>query len=435
MQELDVSTLKHYTIQSRLARGGMSTIYLARDEQQRAVAIKVVSSGNDEYAARFQHEVASLQVLGHEHILPVIDHGEHESWLYCVMPYIEGGTLRERLAKGPLSQQEAGNILAQVASAVQFAHDHGILHRDIKPSNILLKDKQHVYLADFGLAKGVEGGSDLTLTGCLIGTPEYMAPELAERPATTSSDIYALGVVLYQMLTGSLPFKASTPVAVYYKHIQEQPLPPSRLNPAIAPEVEQVVLRALEKNPQDRFKSVQEMAEAYARALDASTSVKQTKVMLLEAANATPVSNPTQIDLKLAAPTVRIIPVEQPIKPRRYFHRVLVAAAAVFFLVMVPMALGYTLHPTGLSLSIQAPLLRGASAEFAGQLPVKPVSTKTPVRAKTPVYTKTPVHAVIYDSHYQPGNGHKQGHGGGKGGGDNNGGDNGRHHKRGGGDD
>jgi len=199
--------------------------------------------------------------------------------------------------------------------------------------------------------------------------------------------------------------------------------------------VEQVVLRALEKNPQDRFKSVQEMAEAYARALDASTSVKQTKVMLLEAANATPVSNPTQIDLKLAAPTVRIIPVEQPIKPRRYFHRVLVAAAAVFFLVMVPMALGYTLHPTGLSLSIQAPLLRGASAEFAGQLPVKPVSTKTPVRAKTPVYTKTPVHAVIYDSHYQPGNGHKQGHGGGKGGGDNNGGDNGRHHKRGGGDD
>jgi len=133
MQELDVSTLKHYTIQSRLARGGMSTIYLASDEQQRAVAIKVVSSGNDEYAARFQHEVASLQVLGHEHILPVIDHGEHESWLYCVMPYIESGTLRERLAKGPLSQQEAGNILAQVASAVQFAHDHGILHRDIKP--------------------------------------------------------------------------------------------------------------------------------------------------------------------------------------------------------------------------------------------------------------------------------------------------------------
>src|SRR5207237_207378 len=119
------------------------------------------------------------------------------SWHYCVMPYIKHGTLRERIARGPLGQQEAGEILAQLASALQFAHDHGILHRDIKPSNILLKDEEnerhgHVYLADFGLAKGVEEVSDLTLTGCLIGTPEYMAPELADGPAITSSDIYAL---------------------------------------------------------------------------------------------------------------------------------------------------------------------------------------------------------------------------------------------------
>src|SRR2546429_4110480 len=143
-----------------------------------------------------------------------------------------------------------------------------------------------------------------------------MAPELAERPATTSSDIYALGVVLYQMLTGSLPFKASTPVAIYYKHIQEQPLPPSRLNPAISPEVEQVVLRALEKNPQDRFKSVQEMAEAYAQALDASTSVTQTKMMLLEATNATPGANSTPTYLKIFAPTLRLIPLGETLKTR-----------------------------------------------------------------------------------------------------------------------
>lgn len=433
--ELDVNTLKDYTIQSRLARGGMSIIYLAHDEQQRAVAIKVVSSGNDEYAARFQHEVAALQALEHEHILPVIDHGEHGWWQYCVMPYIEGGTLRECLTKGPLSQQEAGEILAQVASAVQFAHDHGILHRDIKPSNILLKDKRHAYLADFGLAKGVEEVSDLTLTGCLIGTPEYMAPELAERPATLSSDIYALGVVLYQMLTGSVPFKASTPMAVYFKHIQEQPLPPSRLNPAISPQVEQVVLRALEKNPQDRFKSAQEMAEAYAQALnatDASARMKQTKMMLLEATNATPAPHPTPIDLKLAAPTLRIIPVGQRTKSRHHFHPALVAAAAVFFLVMVPMALGFSLHPSGISMSIQAPILRGASAEFAGQLQVKQVSTKTPAHTKTPVHN-----VVVYYSQHQSGkgNGHQQGsgHKDGQGGGGDNGG-NSHHHKPGGGD-
>jgi serine/threonine protein kinase len=417
MMELDVNTLKHYTIQGRLARGGMSIIYLAHDEQKYTVAIKVVGSGNDEYAARFQHEVAALQALEHEHILPVIDHGEHGSWLYCVMPYIEGGTLRERLAKGPLSQQEAGEILAQIASAVQFAHDHGILHRDIKPSNILLKDKRHVYLADFGLAKGVEEVSELTLTGCLIGTPEYMAPELAERPATTSSDIYALGVVLYQMLTGSLPFKASTPMAVYYKHIQERPLAPSRLNPAISPQVEQVVLWALAKNPQDRFKSAQEMAEAYAQALDATVSTKHTKMMLLEAAN------PTPIDLKLAAPTLRIIPVEQTIKPRRHFHAVLIAVAAVFFLVMVPMALGFTLHPNGMSMSIQASVVRGASAEFTGLLQVKQVKQ---------VSTKTPVHNVVHHSYQRSGNGHRQGQeDGGEGGED---GGHGHHHKHGGGD-
>ncbi|MDQ6643491.1 MAG: serine/threonine protein kinase, partial [Chloroflexota bacterium] len=301
MLEFEESTLNRYTIQRRLARGGMSNIYLAHDEQQHTVAIKVVNSGNTDFVERFRHEVAALKALKHKHILPILDHGEHGFWHYYVMPYIKNGTLRERITRGPLTQEEAGRILAQLASALQFAHDHGILHRDIKPSNILLKDEdngQHVYLADFGLAKGVEEAGDLTLTGCLIGTPDYMAPELADGPAITSSDIYALGVVLYQMLTGSVPFKARTPMAVYCKHIQERPLPPSLLNPAISMQVERVVLRALEKNPQDRFETVQEMADAYARALNASA--RQTKMLLQESAFLTPG------EMRLAAPTLRV---------------------------------------------------------------------------------------------------------------------------------
>ena len=407
MLEFEESTLGCYTIQRRLARGGMSNIYLAHDEQQRPVAIKVVSNGNSDFVERFRHEVAALKALKHKHILPILGYGEHDSWHYCVMPYIKHGTLRERIARGPLGQQEAGEILAQLASALQFAHDHGILHRDIKPSNILLKDEEnerhgHVYLADFGLAKGVEEVSDLTLTGCLIGTPEYMAPELADGPAITSSDIYALGIVLYQMLTGSLPFKGSTPIVIYCKHIQERPLPPSLLNPAISTQVEQVVLRALEKNPQDRFKSVQEMADAYAQALNASP--KRTSILLQESAFMTP------IELRLAAPTLRVIPVAQMEQSHRHIHPAIIALAAMFFLVMVPMALGFTLHPDGMSM--QTPIARGASAEFVGQLRVTPPPTSTSTKTSVP----TVVHYVKQASESSQshrgsgGHGHDGGH-------------------------
>ncbi len=400
MLEFEESTLDRYAIQRRLARGGMSNIYLAHDEQQHTVAIKMVSSGNTDFVERFRREVAALKALKHKHILPVLNYGEHGSWHYCVMPYIENGTLRERISRGPLTQKEAGKILAQLASALQFAHDHGILHRDIKPSNILLKDEengQHVYLADFGLAKGVEEASDLTLAGCLIGTPEYMAPELADGPAIMSSDIYALGIVLYQMLTGSVPFKASTPMAVYCKHIQERPLPPSLLNPAISMQVERVVLRALEKNPQDRFKTVQEMADAYAQVL--SASAKQTKMIVQESAFLTP------SELRLAAPTLRVIPVAQMEQSRRHIHPAIIALAAMFFLVMVPLALGFTLHPDGLS--IQSPIARGASAEFVGQLRATP--TPTPISTST----KTPIPPAVHYVNQPTGNGQGQGHGGG----------------------
>src|SRR5947209_3295054 len=268
MFELEGTILGHYQLQRRIARGGMSEVYLAYDQRrQHFVAIKVVHRSNNEYSKRFQRELKVLGTITHPHILPTLDYGEQGPWCYFVMPYIAGGTLRERIAKGPLTPEETGAILEQVASALQCAHDRGILHRDIKPANIMLHNGQHVYLVDFGLAKEIEEQSELTQTGCIMGTPEYLAPELTEGVASMSSDIYAMGIVLYQMLTGRVPFKASTPIAICWKHVLEQPVPPSLLNPAISHPVEQVVLCALAKDPGRRFQSIQVMAQAYNQAL------------------------------------------------------------------------------------------------------------------------------------------------------------------------
>jgi serine/threonine protein kinase len=248
----------------------MSEVYLAKDElMQRDVAVKVVSSAHADYIERFRREASAIGNLQHDHILPAYDFGEQTPWHYLVMPYIDYCTLADKLKEqGPLSLEEAGELLQQIAGALQFAHDHGVIHRDIKPSNILLRDDHYAYLADFGLAKSMEGTSKVTQTGVLLGTPEYMAPELADGPAGTGSDIYALGILLYQMLTGRTPFSGDSALAIYLKQMREQPLPPSRFNPAIPPSVDRVILRALEKDPRRRYSSASQLAQAYLRALE-----------------------------------------------------------------------------------------------------------------------------------------------------------------------
>lgn len=270
MQEtLEGQTLGRYQLQRCIGRGGMAEVYLAYDRQlQREVAMKIVHGGRAENLARFRREAGMLATLTHEHILPVYDSGQEGPWHYLIMPYISHGTLADRLRiRGPLTPEEAGALLDQVASALQYAHDRGILHRDIKPSNILLRDDSYAFLADFGIARLFEEESGLTQSGFCIGTPEYMAPELFEQQASQESDIYALGIVLYMMLTGSQPFSAPNPVATMHKQFHEQPMPPSRLNSAISSEIEQVVLGALKKDPHRRFQNARAFAAAYRHAL------------------------------------------------------------------------------------------------------------------------------------------------------------------------
>jgi len=268
MPTLEGITLGHYHLKRLLGRGGMAEVYLAVDDHlRREVAIKVVHSSHTEALARFRREAELLASLTHEHILPIYDCGEEDPWHYLVLPYLDAGTLGERVrTRGTLSLQEAGLLLDQIADALQYAHERGILHRDIKPSNILLRDDSFAYVADFGIAKAAEQGGDLTQTGFVLGTPEYMAPDLLERPASPSSEVYALGSLLYFMLTGQTPFTGPTALAILQQHLTASPLPPAQLNPAISPPVEHVVLRALEKEQERRYATPQALANAYRQA-------------------------------------------------------------------------------------------------------------------------------------------------------------------------
>lgn len=426
MEELEGTFFGDYLLKRHLARGGMSQVYLASDgHSQREVAVKVVSRENSEYAGRFQHEIKALSKLSHEHLLPVLDYGEEGQWLYMVTPYIEYGTLRDLLrAKRRLTPEEAGKILVQVCEALQFAHDAGIIHRDIKPSNILLKRGEHVYLSDFGLVKGIDEDSEWTRTGSLIGTPEYMAPELAEMPASKSSDLYALGIVLYQMLTGKTPFRAATPLAIYWKQIQEQPLRPSLLEPAIPTCVEQVVLCALEKDPQLRFKNPMALARAYAQALLYARRERPQHITAPLAIAAriptgplpkqTPIAAGEQAlfdmrHLRDIAATNRVIPVRRS----HLSHKLMAGMLAVALLMAVPFSFGYSLYNNaahthivwGASAPFASSLINaGSESDGAGKLPPKPTTTSKETRdnAYQPV--------VIFIPHSPPPNKHKYGH-------------------------
>jgi len=200
--------------------------------------------------------------------LPALAYGEFESWYYLVMPYMPYGTLRDRLVKGALPLEITHHLFLQIVDAIKYAHARGILHRDIKASNVLLRDDSFAYLADFGLVKSVEDDYSLTMTGYVIGTPEYMAPELMDHPATQTSDVYALGILLYQMLTGKVPFQATTPMAIILKQLQEQPVPPSTINKNVPRAIELVVLKAIHKDPQQRIQTASALAQAYQDAVD-----------------------------------------------------------------------------------------------------------------------------------------------------------------------
>ena len=274
LDRLEAALSGHYPIERELGRGGMATVYLAHDvKHARQVAIKVLhpdlaaSIGAD----RFVREIEIAARLAHPHILPLFDSGEADGFLYYVMPYVDGESLHDRLQRtGPLPLAEVVRLTEQVASALSYAHEQGVIHRDIKPGNILLAGDQAI-VADFGIARAVAaaGGTRITGTGLAIGTPAYMSPEQAFGSASidTTTDVYALGCVVYEMLAGHPPFEGATPQALMGQHALET-VPGLHLSDAgLTASVERVVLRALAKEPGDRFQTAGGLAVALAGAI------------------------------------------------------------------------------------------------------------------------------------------------------------------------
>ena len=262
-------TLGHYRITEQIGMGGMATVYKAYDpDTDRYVAIKVLPehfSGDPKFRQRFEREAKAIAKLEHIHILPLFAYGEDDGVAYMVMRYLKAGSLTERIQAGALSLTEASRLLNQIASALDYAHANGVLHRDVKPSNILLDTDGNAFLTDFGIAKMVESSLDLT-GGGILGTPAYMSPEQCRGiELTPASDQYALGIILYEMVTGRTPFQAETPIALIHMQLSD-PLPiPRQLRPDLPEQAEQVILKALTKDPTLRYPTCGAMAAAFAR--------------------------------------------------------------------------------------------------------------------------------------------------------------------------
>ncbi len=256
-----------YRIERELGQGGMATVYLAEDvKHRRQVAVKVL---RPELAAalgpeRFMQEIEIAARLQHPHILPVHDSGEAGGFLFYVMPYVEGESLRERLLhKGELPIHDAVRLLIEIADALAYAHSRGVVHRDIKPENIMLSGR-HALVTDFGVAKAVSeasGRNKLTTAGVALGTPAYMAPEQASADPNLDQrvDIYALGVMGYELLSGSPPFTGGTPQQVLAAHVTTSPEPVTARRPTVSPALATVIMKALEKRPADRWQTADEL--------------------------------------------------------------------------------------------------------------------------------------------------------------------------------
>ncbi|MFW5691555.1 MAG: serine/threonine-protein kinase [Chloroflexota bacterium] len=267
--ELIGRMMGQFQIVEEIGRGGMATVYRAlQQSMNRTVAVKVLPRQmlhDPGFYDRFVREVEVISALEHPHILPIYDYGQTDGLPFIAMRYLGGGSLEQRIRRGALSLEEIEKPLRQVAQALDYAHQQGIIHRDLKPGNIMLDEGGNAYLSDFGIARVL--GSDLT-GSMIIGTPAYMSPEQANGlPIDSRSDIYSLGIVLFELLTGRGPFQAETPMAVLLKHITE-PIPPLRnFRDDIPPSVEAVVEKATAKDPDHRYIAAGEMAEAYSRAL------------------------------------------------------------------------------------------------------------------------------------------------------------------------
>jgi serine/threonine protein kinase len=263
-----------YEIVREIARGGMGVVFHARQVSlNRPVALKMILAGqlsDDTDVKRFHTEAEAAAHLDHPGIVPIYEVGQHEGQHYFSMGFIEGQSLSQRLAGGPLPAREAADVIRRVSEAIEFAHRRGVIHRDLKPANILLDQNGNPRVTDFGLAKKVQGNSDLTGSGQIMGTPSYMPPEQAggrRGEVGPGADVYALGATLYALVTGRPPFQAATAMDTVLQVLSDEPVPPRRLNPSVPRDLETICLKCLEKEPAKRYDSAAALVEDLRRYL------------------------------------------------------------------------------------------------------------------------------------------------------------------------
>lgn len=334
-----------YEVTEPIASGGMAEVFLARDNLLgRKVALKVLHpeyARDNAFITRFRREAQAAASLNDPRVVSIFDWGSDDGTYYIVMEYVQGRTLRDIIqAEGSLMPQRAAEIAADVATALHIAHQQGIVHRDIKSANIAVTPGGQTKVMDFGIARGpTEQGQTVTQTGTVIGTAAYLSPEQAQGlPVDPRSDVYSTAVVLYEMLTGDVPFKAETPVGVAYKHVKEDAAPPSDHNPEIPPELDAIVLKGMSKNPDNRYQSAQEMGRDLKRWL-AGRPVEATPIMSPDETAIVRRGDQIMVAAR-GADTTRVMRTAEPPRGRRalvygltflLFFGILVAAVALLF--------------------------------------------------------------------------------------------------------
>jgi serine/threonine-protein kinase len=325
MENLTGKQLGPYRIVAPVSADGMGAVYKAQQlDIDRQVAIKVLPrqfAGDAQFVERFEQEARILAKLQHPHILPVQDYGQIQDLTYFVMPLVEGGNLADILSHQRLSLPQIGRVIIQIGEALDYAHGQGVMHHDVKPGNILVDSRGNCLLTNFGMVKIMEGSTGrLTLNGSRIGTPAYMSPEqgMAD-PLDGRSDIYALGVILYELVTGQAPFKAATPMALMIKHIQDPLPPPREIEPALPEPIERVIVKALAKQPRDRFATAGKMVKALQAALQ-TVDIRPATTQNGQSAPVAAPPQPAPAESQPAPASLPIAPVadpsSQPVPPK-----------------------------------------------------------------------------------------------------------------------
>ncbi len=380
-----------YEVLSRIGTGGMADVYLARDQLLgRQVAVKLLHhrfAEDQEFVERFRREASSAAGLSHPNVVAIFDRGEWDGTYYIAMEYLPGRSLKTVIREqGPLDPVSAIDVVVQILQAARFAHGRGVIHRDLKPHNVILDEEGRAKVTDFGIARA--GASDMTLTGSIMGTAQYLSPEQAQGHAVSAaSDIYAIGIVLYELLTAAVPFDGETAVTIALKQVSASPPAPSALNAAVPPELDAVVLRALAKDPAERFADAGEF-------LAALEYVRRTLVGEPNGAGPNgPVSTATAaLLLPLAEP---------PPKARRERRRWWWWGAAVLLLAAAAVALLLLRGPSKHQVTVpnvtgQAQAAASAQLVHAGLTPV-PSPTPSTIVAAGLVIGENPPHGSVVD--------------------------------------